>query len=68
MDDQLLKDIAQDIGETKGMVSAMVEEMKKTDKTLNRHDTRLRRIENFFLPAVAILGFISQKIMKVIGL
>ena len=68
MDDQLLKDIAQDIGETKGLVKAMVDDINKTDKTLNRHDTRLRRIENFFLPVIVILSFFGSKIMKVFGL
>jgi len=68
MDDQLLKDIAQDIGETKGMVKAIIDDMDKTDKTLTRHDTRIRRIENFFLPAIAVLSLVSHKIMKVFGL
>ena len=68
MDEQLLKDIASDIGETKGMVKAMVDDINKTDKTLTSHDTRIRRIENFFLPAVAVLGLLSQKILKVFGL
>ena len=68
MDDQLLKDMAQDIGETKGMVKAIVDDIDKIDKSLNRHDTRIRRIENFFLPAIAVLSLVSQKILKVIGL
>ncbi|MBU0792235.1 MAG: hypothetical protein KKC55_17495 [Gammaproteobacteria bacterium] len=68
MENQLLKEIAQDIGETKGMVSAMRDDFEKIDRTLNRHDKRLRRIENLFIPAVAVLGLIGQKIMKLIGL
>lgn len=68
MEEQLLKDIALDIGETKGMVKAIVDDIDKIDKSLNKHDTRIRRIENLFLPAVAILSLISQKILKVVGL
>lgn len=68
MEDQLLKEIAQDIGETKGMVGAMRDDFEKIDKTLNRHDKRLRRIENLFIPAVAFLSLIGHKIMKIIGL
>lgn len=68
MDDQILKEIAQDIGETKGMVSAMSDDFEKIDKTLNRHDKRLRRIENLFIPVVAFLSLIGHKITKLVGL
>ena len=67
MDEQILKDMATDIGETKGMVSAMTEEMKKINNTLNRHDSRLRRVENFFLPAIAVLSLLAGKIMGWVG-
>ena len=65
MDEQLLRDIANDIGETKGMVRTLVEEMKKTDEALNQYDRRLRRIENIFLPAVIIIGIIIDKVINV---
>lgn len=68
MDAQLLNTMAQDIGETKGMVKAMMDDMDKTDKTLVRHDTRLRRIENIFIPVIAFLSFVGSKILKVCGL
>ena len=68
MDEQILKDMATDIGETKGMVSAMFDQMEKFDDKIERHDTRLRRVENFFLPAIAVLSLFASKILEVFGL
>ena len=67
MDEQILKDIATDIGETKGMVGALVDQMDKFDEKVERHDSRLRRVENFFLPAIAVLSLFANKIMGVLG-
>lgn len=67
MTDQILTDMAQDIGETKGMVIGLTKQISDLNKAMTRQDTRIRRIENFFLPAVAVVGLLSQKILKVFG-
>jgi len=74
MEEQLLKEIAQDIGETKGMVSGMKDDFEKIDKRfdkvdtkLNRHDKRIRRLETWFVPLIAGLSLFIQEIRKVFG-
>lgn len=67
MDDQIMATMASDIGETKGMVIGLSEQISALNKTMTRQDTRIRRIENFFLPAVAVVGLLSQKILKFFG-
>jgi len=67
MEEQILKDIAQDTGETRGMVSAMKDSLDKIDTRLNHHDKRIRRLENWFIPLIAGLSLAVQEIRKVFG-
>ena len=62
-----MTDMAKDIGETKGLVIGLTKQIGELNKMTTRQDTRIRRIENFFLPAVAVVGLLSQKILKMFG-
>lgn len=68
MDSTLLKEIAQDIGETKGIVKGIKKQMDDIKKEQCNHDTRLRRVENIFLPVVFAFGIFGNKILEYIGL
>ena len=68
MDSTLLKEIAQDIGETKGIVREIKKQMGDIKKEQDNQDTRLRRVENIFLPVVFAFGVFGNKILEYIGL
>ena len=68
MDDTLLKEIALDIGETKGIVKGIKKQMDDIKKEQDNQDTRLRRVENIFLPVVFAFGIFGNKILEYIGL
>lgn len=68
MDDSLLKDIATDIGVTKGIVQEIKKQMGDIKKEQDNQDTRLRRVENIFLPVVFAFGIFGNKILEYMGL
>ena len=62
MDDVLLKEISEDIGELKGMVAAMQTDLGAGKKQFNRHDARIRRIELWFIPVLVALSLAAHEI------
>jgi len=63
MDDALLKEIAEDIGELKGMMSAMQVDLTSGKKQFSKHDSRIKRIELWFIP---VLGTMSLAVYLII--
>ena len=39
------------------------EQFKRLDTRINKQDTRIRRIENAFVPVVAVVGIGTHKVM-----
>ncbi|MCK4820580.1 hypothetical protein KA005_32745 [bacterium] len=68
MDETLLKEIAQDIGVTKGIVKGIKKQLDDVKKEQDNQDTRLRRVENIFLPVVFAFGIFGNKILEYMGL
>lgn len=68
MDSMLLKEIAQDIGETKGIVKGIKKQMDDIKKEQCNHDARLCRVENIFLPVVLVFGIFGNKMLEYMGL
>jgi len=67
MDEALLKEIAEDIGELKGMVTAIQTDLAGGKKQFARHDIRIKRIEMWFLPVLAAMSLVAHKMLKWFG-
>ena len=50
--------------ETHRDIKHICEDLKQSQVQSRRLDTRLRRVENLFLPTVAIIGIFAHKVMS----